>query len=48
VLAFSLYLYLPLFFFNVARFLPLALLPRRGVLSELVAGRPVSNPAAPG
>lgn len=33
LLAFS--LYLPLFFFNVAWFLPLALLPR-GVLSELV------------
>ena len=35
-LAFS--LYLPLFFFNVAWFLPLALLPR-GVLSELLARR---------
>jgi hypothetical protein len=34
LLAFS--LYLPLFFFNVAWFLPLALLPR-GVLSELLA-----------
>jgi hypothetical protein len=31
-------LYLPLFFFNVAWFLPLALLPR-GVLSELLARR---------
>ena len=31
-------LYLPLFFFNVAWFLPLALLPR-GALSELVARR---------
>lgn len=30
--------YLPLFFFNVAWFLPLALLPR-GVLSELLARR---------
>ena len=30
-------LYLPLFFFNVAWFLPLALLPR-GVLSELLVG----------
>ena len=36
LLAFS--LYLPLFFFNVAWFLPLALLPR-GVLSELLARR---------
>jgi hypothetical protein len=35
-LAFS--LYVPLFFFNVAWFLPLALLPR-GVLSELLARR---------
>jgi hypothetical protein len=33
LLAFS--LYLPLFFFNVAWFLPLALLPR-GMLSELL------------
>lgn len=33
LVAFS--LYLPLFFFNVAWFLPLALLPR-GVLSELL------------
>jgi hypothetical protein len=33
LLSFS--LYLPLFFFNVAWFLPLALLPR-GVLSELL------------
>jgi hypothetical protein len=31
-------LYLPLFFFNVAWFLPLALLPR-GVLTELLARR---------
>jgi hypothetical protein len=36
LLAFS--AYLPLFFFNVAWFLPLALLPR-GVLSELLARR---------
>ena len=35
LVAFS--LYLPLFFFNVAWFLPLALLPR-GVLSELLVG----------
>jgi hypothetical protein len=37
-------LYLPLFFFNVAWFLPLALLPR-GVLTELLARRlPGSRP----
>jgi hypothetical protein len=36
LVAFS--LYLPLFFFNVAWFLPLALLPR-GVLTELLVRR---------
>ncbi|MFO0040210.1 MAG: hypothetical protein ACK522_14880 [Synechococcaceae cyanobacterium] len=37
-------LYLPLFFFNVAWFLPLALLPR-GVLTELLTrGLPGSRP----
>ena len=40
----ALSLYLPLFFFNVAWFIPLALLPR-GVLSELLARRwPGPNP----
>jgi hypothetical protein len=34
----ALSLYLPLFFFNVVWFLPLALLPR-GVLSEMVVRR---------
>ena len=34
----ALSLYLPLFFFNVVWFLPMALLPR-GVLSEMVARR---------
>jgi hypothetical protein len=39
-------LYLPLFFFNVAWFLPVALLPR-GVLSELLARRWPPTPKQP-